>query len=579
MKKKIKKEYTNFRFNILIILVYLIGIILIVSLFNLQIVKGAEYRETSNTRLSRESVLEAARGEILDRSGNVLATNTESFNIEIYKTKTDDATLNNCILNLIKLFETYGVNYPDNFPINKECTEFKLEGEKLAKWLKTYKLSETETINNVISYFKDKYEITTENIEEIRKIISIRYEISTKGYSSTKSIELAENVPREVIAQISERNFDFPGVTITTQNSRKYNYGTLASHIIGYIGKINEEEYKANEEIYNNDDYVGRTGIESLFEDYLRGEKGKQEIEMSVDGTITGETTTKESAQGSTIVLTIDSKLQSIAENALANNINKIRNGGFGRYYDATGGAVVVIDVKTGEILAMASNPDYDPNVWVGGISQDEYNKIKEANSLFNKAISGSYAPGSIFKMATALAGLETGAISTTETIYDKGIYDKYPDDPKKCWYYTDYHRGHGALNVSGALENSCNYFFYEVGDRIGIRTLGKYAKYFGLGVKTGIELPSETAGTMASPEVIEKNGEVWTSGLTLSSAIGQISAFSPIQMAKYIAMVANRGQKINPTIIKRIMNADGTESSRAEINEYTKNKVRINKH
>ena len=579
MKKKIKKEYTNFRFNILIILVYLIGIILIVSLFNLQIVKGAEYRETSNTRLSRESVLEAARGEILDRSGNVLATNTESFNIEIYKTKTDDATLNNCILNLIKLFETYGVNYPDNFPINKECTEFKLEGEKLAKWLKTYKLSETETINNVISYFKDKYEITTENIEEIRKIISIRYEISTKGYSSTKSIELAENVPREVIAQISERNFDFPGVTITTQNSRKYNYGTLASHIIGYIGKINEEEYKANEEIYNNDDYVGRTGIESLFEDYLRGEKGKQEIEMSVDGTITGETTTKESAQGSTIVLTIDSKLQSIAENALANNINKIRNGGFGRYYDATGGAVVVIDVKTGEILAMASNPDYDPNVWVGGISQDEYNKIKEANSLFNKAISGSYAPGSIFKMATALAGLETGAISTTETIYDKGIYDKYPDDPKKCWYYTDYHRGHGALNVSGALENSCNYFFYEVGDRIGIRTLGKYAKYFGLGVKTGIELPSETAGTMASPEVIEKNGEVWTSGLTLSSAIGQISAFSPIQMAKYIAMVANRGQKINPTIIKRIMNADGTESSRAEINEYTKNKVRINEH
>ena len=136
LKKKIKKEYTNFRFNILIILVYIIGIILIVSLFNLQIVRGAEYRETSNTRLSRESVLEAPRGEILDRSGNVLATNTESFNIEIYKTKTDDGTLNNCILNLVNLFENYQINYPDNFPINRECTEFKLEGEKLTKWLK-----------------------------------------------------------------------------------------------------------------------------------------------------------------------------------------------------------------------------------------------------------------------------------------------------------------------------------------------------------------------------------------------------------------------------------------------------------
>ncbi len=574
MKKKIKKEYTNFRFNLLIVFVYVIGIILISTLFNLQIVKGAEYREISNTKLSRESILEASRGEILDRSGNILATNTESFNIEIFKTKSDDNALNNCILNIINLFENYGISYPDNFPVNKECTAFTIEGENLTKWLSTYKLAENTSVNDVISYFIDKYEINTSDILEARKIIALRYEMAIKGYSSTKSLKLAEDVPREVIAQISERNSSFPGVSITTENSRKYNYGTLASHMIGYIGKINEEEYNAAQDIYNNDDYVGRTGIEALFEDYLRGEKGKQEIEMSVDGTITGESTTKEPVQGSTIVLTIDSKLQSIAENALANNIEKIRNGGFGRRYDATGGAVVVIDVKSGEILSMASNPDYDPSVWVGGISTAEYNKIKEQNALFNKAISGSYAPGSIFKMVTALAGLETGKITTTETIYDSGIYNKYPDDPKKCWYYTDYHRGHGSLNVSGALENSCNYFFYEVGDRVGISTLGKYARYFGLGEKTRIELPSETAGTMASPEVVEKNGEIWTSGLTLSSAIGQISAFSPLQMAKYIAMVANRGNKINPTIIKRILNADGTESSRAEINDYTKNKL-----
>ena len=276
LKRKIKKEYTNLRFNILIIIIYVIGIILISKLFELQIVKGAEYRETSNTRLSRESVLEASRGEILDRSGSTLATSTSSFNLELYKIKSDDENLNKCILNLIQLFENYGVKYPDNFPMNKECTSYTIEGETLTKWLNKYKLNEGTTPEETIKYFIKKYGIKAENIEQARKIISIRYEITTKGYSSTRSLKLAENVSREVVAKISERNSDFPGVTITTQSARKYNYNNLASHIIGYIGKISEKEYNEAKEIYNNDDYVGRTGIESLFEDYLRGEKRKR---------------------------------------------------------------------------------------------------------------------------------------------------------------------------------------------------------------------------------------------------------------------------------------------------------------
>ena len=274
-------------------------------------------------------------------------------------------------------------------------------------------------------------------------------------------------------------------------------------------------------------------------------------------------------------MLTIDSKLQEVAETALRNNIEKIRNGGFSGTYDAQGGCVVVIDVKSGEILAMASNPDYNPNAWVGGISVADYNEIREKNSLFNKAISGSYAPGSIFKMVTALAGLETGAISITERINDTGIYTRYRDYQPRCWYYTTYHRGHGNLNVSGAIQHSCNYFFYEVGYRIGIETLDRYARYFGLGLKTGIELPSETAGTLASPEVATELNETWSAGQTLAAAIGQsYNSFSPLQMAKYIAMVANGGNKINPTIVKRILNADGTESSKTEINQYVKEKL-----
>lgn len=276
MKRKIKKEHTNFRFNILTIIIYIIGIILIVKLFELQIVKGASYREISNTRLSRESTLEASRGEILDRSGNILATTTSSFNLEIYKTKSDDETLNKCIVNLINLFESNNISYPNNFPVNDECTSFTIEGETLKKWLSKYKLEENATPEDAIRLFMKKYGITVNNIKEARKIISIRYEMTTKGYSSTKSLQLAENVSREVVAQISERNSDFPGVTITTQSARKYNYDNLASHILGYIGKISEKEYNDEQDIYGNDDYVGRTGIESLFENYLRGKKRKR---------------------------------------------------------------------------------------------------------------------------------------------------------------------------------------------------------------------------------------------------------------------------------------------------------------
>ncbi len=577
MKNKIKKESTNFRFNILIIIVYIIGVILISKLFELQIVHGTEYRETSNTRLARESILEPSRGEILDRSGTILATNTSSFNIELYKTKSDSETLNNCILNLVTLFEENGIKYPNNFPINNEVNAFTLEGDDLTKWLNKYKLDPNSSVQDVMENFIKKYSINAENYNLARKIISIRYEITTKGYSSTKPLELAENVSREVVAKLSEMNSTFPGVTISTKTTRKYNYNNLASHIIGYIGKISEKEYNESNEIYNNDDYVGRTGIESSFETYLRGNKGKEEVEMSVDGTVTGQTVTKEPMQGSSIVLTIDSKLQEIAENALKNNIQKIRNGGFSNRYDAHGGCVIAIDVHSGEILAMASNPDYNPESWVGGISVSEYNQIKENNALFNKAISGSYAPGSIFKMVTALAGLETGAISTTEKINDTGIYKKYKDYQPHCWIYDSYHKGHGYLNVSGAIQHSCNYFFYEVGDRIKIDTLDKYAKYFGLGTKTKIELPSETSGTLASPEVAKKVKETWSSGRNLSAAIGQsYNAFSPLQISKYIAMVANGGNKVNPTIIKRILNSDGTESSKTEINNYIKQTLKL---
>ena len=574
MKNKIKKENVNLRFNILMVIVYIVGIILLVRLFNLQIVHGAEYRETSNTRLSRESTLEATRGDILDRTGNVLATTKTTFNLSLYKTKSDDESLNRCILNITNLLGKNKASYPDNFPINND-KKYTIKGEELTKWLKNYKLNEDTKEDDAINYFIKKYKITNQEWKDIRKIIAIRYEITTKGYSSTKSLQIAKNVSREVVAQISEKNSDYPGITISTDSERVYGYNNLASHIIGYIGRIVQEEYNASKNTdnpYKNDDYVGRTGIESMFEDYLRGKDGKEEIEMSVDGAVTGSTVTKDAVQGSTVVLTIDAKLQKIAEDALKKNIQKIRKGGFGKKYNAEGGSVVVLDVKTGEVRAMASYPDYNPNSWVGGISQEEYKKIIKQNALFNKSISGAYEPGSVFKMATAIAGLESGVISKTEKINDTGIYKRYNDYQPKCWIYNQSHHGHGYVNVEQAIQKSCNYFFFETSYRMGIDKLDKYAKYFGLGMKTGIELPSETAGVLASPKTIKN----WSGGRTLQAAIGQQSTFSPLQIAKYTAIVANGGKQITPTIVKNILNSDGTEESKSQVKKYVKQKLNL---
>ena len=506
----------------------------------------------------------------------MLATNTTTFNLSLYKTKTDDATLNNCILNIVNLLEANNSSYPDNFPINNE-KKYTIKDETLKSWLGDYKLPENASEDEAINYFVKKYKIKNENWEEIRKILAIRYEITTKGYSSTKSLEIAKDVSREVIAQISEKNTDYPGITITTDSERKYNYNNLASHILGYIGRINKSEYDESKETdnpYKNDDYVGRTGIEAMFEKYLRGKDGKEEIEMSVDGAVTGSTVTEDAIQGSSIVLTIDAKIQKVTEDSLKNNIEKIRAGGFGKAYNAEGGSVVVIDVKNGEILAMASYPDFDPNVWVGGISQSDYQQIKENNSWFNKSIQGTYEPGSVFKMATAIAGLESGTITASTTINDTGIYTKYREQKytPHCWIYDSYRVGHGLLNVEGAIQKSCNYFFFETADKMGIKTLVKYAKYFGLGQKTGVELPSENAGLLASPDTMKE----WSAGKTLQTAIGQQSVFTPLQIAKYTAMVANRGKIINPTLIKTVLNADGTEESKRQIRKYVNEKLKI---
>ena len=576
MAKGINKKSINFRYNTITIFTYLIGIILIVQLFNLQIVHGAKYREESNTRLTRESTLEATRGEILDRSGNVLVSSSQKFNLELYKSKIDTNALNDSILKIIQVLEKYNVSYVDSFPIKIDPFEYTIADTNLSNWKSNNGIDENATAEEAFYKFKDKYKIQNTDISEIRKIIAIRYAIVQEGYSSTKSLTIAKDIPREAVAEFSEEGDEFPGINISVQPVRQYKQGTLASHILGYASKIGSEEYQKKKDEYNQNDIIGKTGIESVFEKYLKGKNGTKQIDMAVDGTITAEVVEREAVAGSNVVLTIDSQLQKIAEQALKDNIEKIKNGGFGKSYDAKGGSCVVMNVKTGEVLAMASYPDYNPQSFADGISSEEWKSYNENKSypLLNKCIQSAYEPGSIFKMVTAIAGLESGNISLTEKINDTGVYKKYGAE-WKCWYYTDYHRGHGYLNVIGAIEKSCNFFFYETADRMGIDTLDKYAKYFGLGRKTGIELPSETAGTLASKDYVKSIKGSWNPGDTINAAIGQgYNKFTPLQMTKYISMIANGGNNVDVSIVKTIQNADGTEVSKNEINQYVKEKL-----
>lgn len=569
------KPNVKLRFNFLTTIIYIVGIVLLLQLFNLQIVHGEEYREQSNTRLTRESTIEADRGSILDKNGNTIVGNNMGFSVDLYKTKIDDQTLNETILKIITVLEQNGDSYIDDFIINVNPYAFSTDNQNtIANFKEDHDIEESATAEECFNKLKEEYEITNTDPLEARKIMAIRYAIQTEGYSSTRPLQISDDISRQSALIFNERSSEFPGINVVVEPVRNYSQGTTAAHIVGYTGKISSEEYKTRKDTYDKDDIIGKTGIEYAFEDYLKGQDGIKQIDMSVDGTVQEEYVTKEAVKGSDVVLTIDLNLQKVTEEALANSIKKINSGGYSQRYATNAGAAVVMEVKTGKILAMASYPTYNPQDFVGTISTEKWNEYNNNvdKPLRNKAIQDNYAPGSIFKMVTAITGLETGATTTKERVRDTGTFYKY-NESWRCWL----RGGHGWVNITTAIEKSCNYFFYTIGTRIDIDDLAKYAKYFGLGVKTGVELPSETAGTVASRETAEKYGRGWYAGDMMSAVIGQsYNSFSPLQMTKYISMIANNGKIVNPTIVESVIRADGTEINKDEVEKAIKEKLGI---
>ncbi len=564
--KESKGQNDRIRYNILTTIVYIIGIILLIQLFNLQIVHGEEYRETSNSRLTRETAVRAARGTIKDRTGIELVRTETGYSVEIYSTKVTDSELNESIKKFIEILESNKDEFVDNLPIEVNPFKFTMESEEEQKeWKNSNDIDENFNAEQAFYALKEKYEISENDVNQARKIMAVRYEITRNGYSNTKSVIIARDISNTSAVQIREQNAKLAGMNVVTEPIVSYTSGNLASHVLGYVGAINAEEYEERKDSYRNDDIIGKDGIQKVFEEYLKGTDGTKQVDMTVDGAITSEYISEEAIAGSDVVLTIDANLQKVAEDALEKNIKDIAAGKYGEKSDADAGAVVVMNVNTGEILAMASYPDYNPEKYA-----EEYDADDTTGKYMNRAIGGVYAPGSTFKMVVATAGLDTGEITPTTLINDNGIYPY--GDRQACWYYRSYGVGHGYLNLTQAIKYSCNYFFYDLGYRLGIDTIAEYAGYYGLGKRTGIELLGEARGTVASREYAETLGNGWYISDTLSAAIGQsYNNFTPIQMARYVSMVANGGKNVDVTLIKSIINPDGTEVSKEEIENHTK--------
>lgn len=562
-----------------IILVLLLTVYL-VFLYKLQIIKGEEYYNQSNAINDSTRTVTAARGNILDRYGRVLVSNKECYNLQIDTDKLfANEHPNAVILELVKMVQSFGDSYTDDLPISTEPPfEYDenmtaIQRTMLNAYFKRQELDPNSTAVELMSYMRTRYGIDNSyTAEEMRIIAGVRYSINVRYAVPTADYIFVEDASMQLISSIMEQKL--AGIEVERAYVREYST-EYAAHILGYTGLMTQEEYERYSLLdYANDAMVGKDGIEYAFESYLHGRDGKVRETRNAAGTILATEYIVEPEPGNHIYLTIDSVLQEQTERILASGVEGLKKtyaqaraeaAGRGEPYDPefkdeiTGAAAVVVDVRTGEPLAMASWPTYDVSTVV-----ENYAELLETPNapLFNRALMGAYAPGSTFKPCTAIAALTKGIINTEKKVKCEGVFTKYAADgyAPECWIWAEGFT-HPEENVTTAIRDSCNYFFYTIGNDLGVDSMGEFAHNFGLGVPTGIELV-ETTGNMSNrANHSDYTGTEWRIGDTLQAAIGQAdSVFSPLQMAEYCATVANGGTRYSASILKAIRNYDYTE-------------------
>ncbi len=553
-------------------------LLLCFTLIRAQLINGDEYKAAAESLAVSTNTVNASRGEILDTNGNPLVVNRQGNSIVFKYSEFPDAKhqsdRNELIFALVKLFEKNDISWNDTLPVayKKGAFVFDKDRKRELEFMVSENMLELEsgtdaTVDECLDALIERYSLEGYSKEDARKIASVCFGMKYIGFSVASPFTFAEDVPTELVSVIMERSSQFPGVVSETKSYREYSDKKSFSHILGVVGSISAEEYeleskkleeKLNDEglngtqiavlknnAYSLNDTYGKSGIEAAMESYLRGVRGIKTTTTASDGTVKEDYLSKP-VQGNTVFTTIDAELQKIAADALSDMLKDNKNSS----YFGTAGAMVVMNCKTGAVLANVSLPTYDITRYY-----KDYNKLsKDSESpLWNRGMQSAYAPGSTMKPAIALAALEEDDITIGSTCYCGGTY-VLEDQTFKCL------STHGYLNVTTALQKSCNIFFFEMGQKLGIDKMNKYCSLLGLGQKTGIELP-EAEGVLASIANKEAAGQVWNPGDTVQAAIGQSdNLFTPLQLANYCATIANGGSRMKPYIIKSVLSADMSE-------------------
>jgi len=580
-----KNSRYHFRYILPTLLFVLVCICFAARIIYLQI--NAPELQTSSELTVRTVAVKAVRGEIYDRNGIKLVANSYSYNVML-DANTFPKSNSEKNQTLSTLIDILG-NTPDTqFPVingykEAEYKDFDTNSSEyngFMKMLDKFKLPRNTSCEDLVSFLLKRYELVDKNgklsvnEEMLMSVMAVRYECERLSFNSLSPVTIEKNISMATLTAVEEASLD--GVKISKSVDRVYNYPKYAAHIIGRTGKIQAADLEYyTEKGYPMDAIVGIDGIEKAYEEYLRGIDGTLVIVEDKNKNIVDEYYKKQPVAGNDVYLTIDINMQIVAEDALDYNIKYIKEKADAtikeeteKYTDANGniidaskipqyigedvtsGAVTLVNPNTGEIYAMASNPTYNLSTYL-----QDYSSLLTAdnNPLFNRALMGTYEPGSTFKIGVAAAALEYGVINRYTTMYDSGVYKYYPDFQPECWVYKSHGYGHGTVNVISAIQHSCNYFFYETGRLLTIERMNEFCKKLGLGESTGIELP-ESNGILAGPAYSSSINKQWMPGDTVQSAIGQSdNTFSPLQISMYLSTMINGGNRYRAHLLHSV--------------------------
>lgn len=532
----------------------------------LQLVNGDSFTAQATNTTDYKFTVTAARGDIVDSKGERIASSTTGYSVVLNKLLMGDEDLDTMLQKIVGLLGENGESWNDSLLIGQPdaaghyeftaASDNAAEQKALAAMKDNLGLQQYATADDVMEKLVEDYDLADFSLYWQRVLSGIHYEMQLQAFSNVNNFVMAENVSEATVATIKENSLSLPGVEIVETSTRSYEQGTVLPHVLGRVGKITAEKWKVTDENgqvtyplkekgYNMNDIIGISGLESAYEDELRGKDGVETITRNSDGVIVNTALTTVPEPGHTVQLTIDSEFQKAVDQALAKNVEWIKN----TYADskqANAGAVVVIDVKTGGVLAASNYPSFDQNLYAA-----QYNEYSadENMPLFNRALQGLYTPGSTYKPSVAVAGLDTGLLNRNSTVNCTRVYTYYKDYRPRC---AQHGHGNGPIDVINAIKWSCNIFFYDVGRRLTSDVYDAYAYKLGLGQRTGVEV-SEALGHLTT-----KNDSNYTESLDIQAAIGQgNTAVTPIQLATYAATLANRGTRYRTHFVKAILDSN----------------------